>query len=65
MQAGLTHAQEATMSSDRITQPDPLTAMATAAVSMHELYTAWVAAGFTKAEAMELLKTAMLKQSGR
>ncbi|WP_327436138.1 hypothetical protein OG279_26225 [Streptomyces sp. NBC_01201] len=53
------------MGADRITQLDPLTQMATAAVSMHELYTAWVDAGFTKAEAMELLKALLLKQAGR
>lgn len=52
------------MSDNRITQPDPLTKMATAAVSMHELYTAWIAAGFSRAEAMELMKTLMVKQAG-
>lgn len=48
-----------------ITQPDPLTKLATAAVSMHELYAAWVSAGFTKAEAMELMKALLLRQADR
>ncbi|WP_168712365.1 hypothetical protein [Streptomyces sp. A1277] len=54
------------MADDRITQPDPLTKMAQGAVSMHELYTAWIDAGFTKGEALELLKALLLgQQRGR
>lgn len=34
---------------------DPLTSLAAAAVQMHELFTAWVSAGFTDAQAMQLL----------
>ncbi|MFG2993965.1 MULTISPECIES: hypothetical protein [unclassified Streptomyces] len=41
----------------------PLSKLATAAVSLHELYTEYVKAGFTKAEAMELLKALITKKS--
>ncbi|MCP3758200.1 hypothetical protein [Streptomyces sp. TBY4] len=42
--------------------PSPLTALTAAAVSMHELYTEYVKAGFTKAEAMEILKALITKR---
>ncbi|WKV74737.1 hypothetical protein AW27_026390 [Streptomyces sp. PCS3-D2] len=41
----------------------PLSKLAAAAVSLHELYTEYVKAGFTKAEAMELLKALITKKS--
>lgn len=40
--------------------PDPITELAAAAVQQHELYQAWIDAGFTRVEALELLKTVML-----
>lgn len=36
-------------------QPDPITALLGMAVQMHELYTAYIEAGFTAAQAMQLL----------
>ncbi|TDU73492.1 hypothetical protein [Streptomyces sp. KS 21] len=38
---------------------DPITAMAAAAVQLHEMYEAFVAAGFTEEQALELTKTAL------
>lgn len=35
----------------------PLTELATFAVQHHEMYTCWVAAGFTPGQAMTLLET--------
>ena len=35
---------------------DPLTPMGEGASQQHELFMAWVAAGFTEAQALELLK---------
>lgn len=35
---------------------DPLTALGGVAVGQHEMFRAWVAAGFTEVQAMELLK---------
>ena len=43
--------------------PDPITELAAAAVQQHELYEAWVAAGFTERQALELLKTLITAQS--
>ncbi|WP_262059712.1 hypothetical protein [Streptomyces sp. STR69] len=40
--------------------PDPITELAAAAVQQHELYQAWIDAGFTRTEALELLKTVIL-----
>lgn len=40
--------------------PDPITELAAAAVQQHELYQAWIDAGFTCTEALELLKTVIL-----
>ncbi|MGW1961764.1 hypothetical protein ACWCPD_15980 [Streptomyces sp. NPDC001935] len=40
--------------------PAPITELAAAAVQQHELYQAWIEAGFTRAEALELLKTVIL-----
>lgn len=43
-----------------MTQPvDPITAMAAAAVQLHEMYQAFVDAGFTEDQALELTKTAL------
>ncbi|MFE2326103.1 hypothetical protein ACFXD5_19610 [Streptomyces sp. NPDC059385] len=39
---------------------DPITAMASAAIQIHEMYEAFVAAGFTEQQALELTKTALL-----
>lgn len=36
---------------------DPLGSMAEAAISQHEMYLSWIAAGFTPEQALELLKT--------
>lgn len=36
--------------------PDPMTELAGAAAQQHELYLGWIAAGFTEAQALELLK---------
>lgn len=38
---------------------DPLTSLMEATVSQHELYQAWVDAGFTETQAFELLKIAV------
>lgn len=35
--------------------PSPMTQLAAGAVSQHELFMAWVDAGFTRAEALQLL----------
>lgn len=43
---------------------DPIGKVAAAAVSLHELYTSLCAAGFTQAQAMELVKTILLKKAG-
>ena len=39
---------------------DPITDLAAAAVQLHEMYSAFVAAGFTTEQALELTKTALL-----
>jgi len=39
----------------KITQADPLTALQAGAASIHELYKAWVEAGFTRDEALYLI----------
>ncbi|WP_405710063.1 hypothetical protein OG264_16030 [Streptomyces xanthophaeus] len=52
------HAEDATTHA-----PDsPLSKLATAAVALHELYTSYVTAGFTKAEALELVKAMISKK---
>lgn len=35
---------------------DPVTSLEQVAAEQHELFTAWVTVGFTRAEALELLK---------
>ena len=40
--------------------PDPITELAAAAVQQHEAFRAWVDAGFTEVQALELLKTIVL-----
>lgn len=39
---------------------DPITAFAAAAVQLHEMFVAFVEAGFTEGQALELTKTALL-----
>lgn len=43
------------MGSEEPMPPSPLTALAEGAAQLHELYTAYVAAGFTPAQAMQLV----------
>lgn len=43
---------------------DPITELAAAAAQLHELYTAYIAAGFTEPQAFELTKTVMLGSVG-
>lgn len=40
---------------------DPFTAIQSAAIQMHELLLAYVAAGFTREEAFDLVKTALIE----
>jgi hypothetical protein len=40
---------------------DPLGSLSEAAVGQHEMYTSWVAAGFTEHQAFELLKVVVGK----
>ncbi|WP_329214884.1 hypothetical protein OG352_05440 [Streptomyces sp. NBC_01485] len=40
--------------------PEPIAELAALAAQHHELYTAWVSAGFTEHQALELLKTVIL-----
>jgi hypothetical protein len=40
--------------------PDPVTAMAEGAAQLHELYASYVAAGFRRREALELVKAVMV-----
>jgi hypothetical protein len=37
-------------------QPEIIASLAEAAISQHEMFTSWVAAGFTEAQALELMK---------
>lgn len=37
--------------------PDPVTDLMSASAQQHEMYLAWVAAGFTETQALELLET--------
>lgn len=39
---------------------DPITELAEAAASQHEMFMAWVEAGFTESQAMELMKTVIM-----
>ena len=55
-----------------MTQPemnDPISVLATSAIQVHELFSAYVQAGFTRPEALELVNTilsiAMLGQQGK
>ena len=43
---------------------DPITQLAAAAVSMHELYTSFVAAGFTEGQALFLVGQALTASIG-
>lgn len=43
---------------------DPITELAAAAVQHHEMYEAWLGAGFTPTEALELLKAVILGLAG-
>jgi hypothetical protein len=43
------------MGEDENLPPDPMSQLATGAAQQHELFMAWVNAGFTRAEAMQLL----------
>ncbi|MDT0270271.1 hypothetical protein RM844_28830 [Streptomyces sp. DSM 44915] len=45
---------------DKTPPPSPFTTLAAAAVQLHEFYTALQGAGFSKAEALELVKAALL-----
>jgi hypothetical protein len=38
---------------------DPMTALQANAASQHEMFLAWVATGFTEAQALELLKAVL------
>jgi alkylhydroperoxidase family enzyme len=42
---------------------DPITKLAGAAAALHELYTELTRAGFSDAQAMELVKAVLLKKS--
>lgn len=43
---------------------DPITELAAIAQQMHEMYLAYLAAGFTEAQAMQLLEAVVHAQSG-
>jgi len=43
---------------------DPITELAAAAAQLHELYTAYIDAGFTEPQAFDLIKTVMLGSVG-
>jgi hypothetical protein len=43
------------MSDNENLPPDPMSQLATGAAQQHELFMAWVSAGFTRAEALQLL----------
>lgn len=43
---------------------DPITELAAAAVQLHELYEAFMEAGFTDRQALELVMTAMQGSAG-
>ncbi|MGW4030762.1 hypothetical protein ACWEFL_15820 [Streptomyces sp. NPDC004838] len=50
------------MADSKPTAPaDPVSKLAAAAVALHELYTEYQRAGFTRAEAMELVKVIVTK----
>lgn len=44
---------------------DPITQLAAAAAQLHELYTAYLEAGFTEAQAFELTKAILTGSLGR
>ncbi|MEU4173262.1 hypothetical protein AB0F46_41290 [Streptomyces sp. NPDC026665] len=44
--------------------PDPFTELAALAAQHHEIYEAWIAAGFTDRQALELLKTVIMAKEG-
>jgi hypothetical protein len=43
---------------------DPITQLAAAAVQLHELYEAYLSAGFTEAQALELVKATLAASVG-
>lgn len=43
---------------------DPVTELAASAVQLHELHLAYLAAGFTEAQAMELIKALLMASVG-
>jgi hypothetical protein len=43
---------------------DPFSAMAAAAVSLHEMYRSFVTAGFSEAQAFELVRSMVVRQLG-
>lgn len=43
---------------------DPITQLAAAAVQLHELYNSYVAAGFTEAQAFDLVKAILTASVG-
>ncbi|MFE9286727.1 hypothetical protein [Streptomyces olivaceus] len=43
---------------------DPVTHLAAATVQLHELYGAYIAAGFTEAQALELVKVVLAVSMG-
>jgi hypothetical protein len=45
--------------------PPPLTVLAAAAAQMHEQFRAYVAAGFTEAQAMQMLCAMLAAMTGR
>jgi hypothetical protein len=44
--------------------PDPITELAALAAQHHELYEAWLGAGFTDRQAIELLKVVLAAKEG-
>ncbi|MEU6725485.1 hypothetical protein ABZ917_17400 [Nonomuraea wenchangensis] len=44
---------------------DPITQLAAAAVSLHELYTSFIAAGFSESQALYLVGQALTTSIGR
>lgn len=44
--------------------PPPLTELAAAAVQQHELYSAWVDAGFTEDQALQMMIALMISHAG-
>lgn len=53
------------MSSEQPMPPSPLTVLAEGAAQLHEVYTAYVAAGFTSAQAMQLVCATIAAAAGQ